>query len=164
MTNNIRFRFSKQQPCYLQDEQKPPRGIIATALSFLFGGSISKKGNSLPPRTVYNEEKKLQKTELHECIICLSTTFDNVCFKPKGCNHRICRLCTTTYFESVLEKDRIKSYEKIDCPEPKCKGKFLSNEILPVIYFNDELVVDHWWARALTKCHIKNKVNKHCLI
>lgn len=99
------------------------------------------------------------KKKAFECIICLSSfnTANEPAFDTGECEHKSCQDCLRAYFWGALTDNSYKDYTYLACPGTDCDRKYLSQEVIPVIFTDDEGT--DWWASALSsKAYIVNKV------
>lgn len=98
------------------------------------------------------------KKKAFECIICLSSfnTANEPAFDTGECEHKSCQDCLRAYFWGALTDNSYKDYTYLACPGTDCDKKYLSQEVIPVIFTDDEGT--DWWASALSsKAYIVNK-------
>lgn len=122
---------------------------------FLFLIMFKKFDLSFP--WVVTENKK----KAFECIICLSdfNTANEPAFDTGECEHKACQDCLRAYFWGALTDNNYKDYTYLQCPGTNCDKKYLSQEVIPVIFTSDEGT--DWWASALSsKAYIVNKARR----
>lgn len=95
-----------------------------------------------------------------ECIICLNNfnIMKEPAFDTGECDHKSCQDCLREYFWGVLTDNTYKDYTEIQCPGTNCNKRYLSQDVIPVIFTVEEGT--DWWASALSsRAYINNKVN-----
>ncbi|CAO3635797.1 unnamed protein product [Mucor hiemalis] len=78
-------------------------------------------------------------------------------FDTGECDHKTCQDCLREYFWGVLTDNTYKDYTEIQCPGTDCDKRYLSQDVIPVIFTIEEGT--DWWASALSsRAYINNKV------